>query len=156
MVDVTGKDHSPEQQPSRQRSALASRELTFMSHGIGATYLGSAVPHEEDAKEILETIDELGRISKLLRTKDSCHHKFLDSRCSWSHNFSERQETAQLRHTRKSFDKPTLTIAGTIRMRKEITNEELLSWLTFLQSQKLGVGTYAARGRPLLPLDLVP
>lgn len=47
MADVTGKAHSPEQQPSLHRSALASCELTFMSHGSGATYLGSAVPHEE-------------------------------------------------------------------------------------------------------------
>lgn len=43
-----------------------------------------------------------------------------------------------------------------MRMRKEITNQELLSCLTFLQSQKLGLGTYAARCRRLLPLDLAP
>lgn len=41
------KAHSPEQQPSLLHPSLASHELTFMSHGICATYLGSAIPHEE-------------------------------------------------------------------------------------------------------------
>jgi len=38
-------------------------------------------------------------------------------------------------------------------MRKEITDQELLSCLTFLQSQRMGLGIYAARCQPVLPPD---
>lgn len=38
-------------------------------------------------------------------------------------------------------------------MRKEITDQELLSRLTFLQNQRMGLGIYAARCRPVPPSD---
>ena len=82
---MTVKAHSPEQKPSLPCSTLASHELTFMSHSIYATHLGSAIPHNE-VRKILETINKHRRISKLPRTKNFDHHKFLDLKCSWFHN----------------------------------------------------------------------
>lgn len=75
MGTMTVEALSPEQKPSRPRSPLASHELTFMSHSICATYLGSTIPHEEEAKVILEALISTGEFQNGSKNLD--HHCFL-------------------------------------------------------------------------------